>query len=60
MRCIFIEFFLFFIIFSAVALITFLSSGTSASLNIHFHVSLSRIRMSGLLLGMVVGLHLVP
>ena len=46
--------FLFFIIFSADVLITFLSSWISASINIHFYVSLSWIRMSGLLLGMVL------
>jgi hypothetical protein len=46
--------FLFFRFFSASVLITFLSSGIPASINISFYVSLSRIRMSGLLLGMVL------
>jgi hypothetical protein len=42
------------IIFSASFLITFLSSGISASVNTHVRSSLSRIMMSDLLLGIVL------
>ena len=54
MRCISIVRFLYFRIFSASFLITFLSHEIATSINIHVPFSLSRIMMSGLLLGMVL------
>ena len=45
---------LYFRIFSATFLITFLSPEFATSINIHVLFSLSRIIMSGLLLGMVL------
>ena len=54
MRCISIVRSLYFRIFSASYLITFLSPEISTSINIHVLFSLSRIIMSGLLLGMVL------
>ena len=51
MRCISIVSSLFFRIFSASFLITFLSPETATSINIYVLFSLSRIIMSGLLLG---------
>jgi hypothetical protein len=45
---------LFFEIFSASFLIPFLSPGIATSINIHVLFSLSRVMMSGLLLGMVL------
>ena len=54
MRCIFIVRSLYFRIFSASFLITFLSPEIATSINIHFPFSLSRIIMSGLLLGIVL------
>jgi len=53
MRCIYIVRSLYFRIFSASFLITFLSPEIATSINIHVLFSLSRI-MSGLLLGMVL------
>ena len=53
MRCISIVRSLYFKIFSASFLITFLSPQIATSINIHVTDSLSRIMMSGLLLGMV-------
>jgi hypothetical protein len=52
--CIYILRSLYFKIFSASFLITFLSPGIATSTNIHVPFSLSRITMSGLLLGMVL------
>jgi hypothetical protein len=54
MHCIYIVWSLYFRIFSASFLITFLSPGIATSINIHVLFSLSRIIMSGLLLGMVL------
>jgi len=54
MRCISIVRSLYFLIFSASLLITFLSPEAATSINIHVLFSLSRIIMSGLLLGMVL------
>ena len=54
MRCIAIVRSLYFKIFSASFLIKFLSPEIATSINIHVPVSLSRIVMSGLLLGMVL------
>jgi len=54
MRCISIVRYLYFRIFSASFLITFLSPEIVISINIHVLFSLSRIIMSGLLLGMVL------
>jgi hypothetical protein len=45
---------LYFRIFSASFFITFLSPGIAMSISIHVSFSLSRIMMSGLLLGMVL------
>jgi hypothetical protein len=53
MRCIYIVRSLCFKIFSASFLITFLSPGIATSINMHVPFSLSRIIMSGLLLGIV-------
>jgi hypothetical protein len=41
-------------IFSSSFLITFLSPEIATSINMHVHLSLPRIMMSGLLLGMVL------
>ena len=54
MRCIFIVRYLYFRIFSASFLITFLSPEIATSINIDVPFSLSRIIMSGLLLGIVL------
>ena len=54
MRCISIVRSLYFRIFSASFLITFLSPGIATSINIYVPFSLSRIIMSGLLLGIVL------
>ena len=54
MRCISIVRSSYFKIFSASFLITFLSPEIATSINIHVPASLSRIIMSGLLLGMVL------
>ena len=54
MRCISIVRSLYFRIFSASFLITFLSPEIATSINIHVTFSLSRIIMSGLLLGIVL------
>jgi len=54
MRCFSIVRSLYFRIFSASFLITFLSPEIATSINIHVLISLSRIIMSGLLLGMVL------
>ena len=54
MRCISIVRSLYFIIFSASFLIIFLSPEIATSINIHVLFSLSRIIMSGLLLGIVL------
>ena len=54
MRCISTVSYLYFIIFSASFLITFLSPVFATSINIHVPFSLSRIVMSGLLLGIVL------
>jgi len=54
MRCISIVRFLYFRIFSASFLITFLFPENATYINIHVLFSLSRIIMSGLLLGMVL------
>ena len=54
MRCISIVRSLYFKIFSASFLITFLSPEIATSINIHVPASLSRIIMSDLLLGMVL------
>jgi len=54
MRCISIVRSLYFRIFSASFLITFLSPGIATSINIHVPFSLLGIIMSGLLLGMVL------
>jgi ABC-type multidrug transport system fused ATPase/permease subunit len=54
MRCISIVRSLYFRIFSVSYLITFLSPGIATSSNIHVLFSLSRIIISGLLLGMVL------
>ena len=53
-RCIFIVWSLYFKIFSASFIITFLSPEIATSINTHVPASLSRIIMSGLLLGMVL------
>ena len=53
-RCISIVRSLYFRNFSASFLITFLSPEIATSINIDVHFSLSRITMSGLLLGMVL------
>ena len=50
---------LYFMIFSASFLITFLSPNTSTSTNMHVALALSQVMMSGLLLGMVVGSHML-
>ena len=54
MRCISVVRSLYFRIFSASFLITFLSPETATSINIHVLFPLSRIIMSGLLLGIVL------
>ena len=54
MRCISYIKSLYFRIFSASFLITFLSPEIATSINIHVPFSLSRIKISGLLLGIVV------
>jgi hypothetical protein len=54
MRCISIVRSLYFKIFSASYLIKFLSPGIATSINMHALFSLSRIIMSGLLLGIVL------
>ena len=54
MRCIYIVRSLYFKIFSASFLITFLSPEIATSINIHVPFSLSRIIISGLLLGIVL------
>ena len=54
MRCISIVRYIYFRIFSAYFLITFLSPEIATSINIHVSLSLSRIIMSGLLLGIVL------
>jgi len=54
MRCIFIVRSLYFRIFSASFLITFLPPEIATSINIHVLFSLSQIVMSGLLLGIVL------
>ena len=54
MRCIYILRSLCFEIFSAYFLIIFLSPGIATSINMHVPFSLSRIIMSGLLLGIVL------
>ena len=54
MRCIYFVRSLYFLIFSACFLITFLSPEIATSINIHVPFSLSRIIMSGLLLGIVL------
>ena len=54
MRCISVVRSLYFKIFSASFLITFLSPGIATSINIHVLFSLSRIIMSGSLLGIVL------
>jgi len=54
MHCIYIVRSLCFKIFSASFLITFLSPGIALSINMHVPFSLSRIIMSGLLLGIVL------
>jgi hypothetical protein len=54
MRCISIVWSLYFRIFLASFLITFLSPEIATSINVHVLFSLSRIIMSGLLLGMVL------
>jgi hypothetical protein len=54
MRCISVVRSLYFKIFSASYLITFLSPGIATSINVHVLFSLSRIIMSGLLLGSVL------
>jgi hypothetical protein len=53
-RCISIVRSLYIKIFSASFLITFLSPGIAISINVHVPFSLSRIIMSGLLLGMIL------
>ena len=53
MRCIYIVKSLDFKIFSASFLITFMSPEITSSINIHVPFSLSRIKISGLLLGIV-------
>jgi hypothetical protein len=57
MRCIYIVRSLYFKIFSASFLITFLCPGIATSIDIHILFSLSRIMMSGLLLGMVLSVY---
>ena len=57
MRCISIVKALMFRIFSASFLITFLSPEITTSINIHVPISLSRIIMSGLLLGIVLSVY---
>ena len=59
MRCISIVRSLYFRIFSASFLITFLSPEIATSINIHVLFPLSRIIMSGLLLGMVLSIELL-
>ena len=54
MGCISVVRSLYFRIFSASFLITFLSPEIAKTINIHVSFSLSRIMMSGLLLGMVL------
>ena len=54
MRCVSIVRSLYFEIFSAYFLITFLSAGIATSINMHVLFSLSLIIMSGLLLGIVL------
>jgi hypothetical protein len=54
MRCIYTVRSLYFKIFSAYFLITFLSPGIAISINTRVPFSLSRIIMSGMLLGMVL------
>jgi hypothetical protein len=54
MHCISIVRSLYFKIFSASFLITFLSPGITISINMHVPLSLSQIIMSGLLLGIVL------
>jgi hypothetical protein len=54
MRCIYVMRSLCFKIFSASFLITFLSPGTVTSINMHVPCLLSRIMISGLLLGIVL------
>ena len=54
MRCISVVRSLYFKIFSASFLITFQSPGVATSINMHVLFSLSRIIMSGLLLGIVL------
>ena len=54
MRCISVVMSLYFGIFSASFLITFLSPEIAKFINIHVPFSLSRIMMSGLLLGIVL------
>jgi len=56
MNCIYIVRSLCFKIFSASFLITFLSPGIATSINMHVPFSLSRIIMSGLLLGIVLSI----
>ena len=58
MRCIYIVRSLYFRIFSASFLITFLSPEITTSINIHVPFSLSRIITSGLLLGIVLSVSL--
>jgi len=52
--CIYTASFLYFKIFSASFLITFLSPGIATSISMHVPCLLSRIMMSGLLLGMIL------
>ena len=59
MRCISIVSSLYFKIFSAFFLITFLSPGIATSINMHVLFSLSRIIMSGLLLGIVLSVIII-
>jgi len=59
MRCIAIVRSLYFRIFSASFLITFLSPEIATSINIYVRFSLLRFIMSGLLLGIVVSLYLL-
>ena len=59
MRCISIVRYLYFRIFSASFLITFLSPEIATSINIHVSFSLSRIIMSGLLLGIVLSVCII-
>ena len=59
MRCISIVRSLYFRIFSVSFLITFLSPEIATSINIHVLFSLTRIVMSGLLLGMVLSVIII-